>query len=82
MSIGELDLEKEFNKDNKSVTGDILVGNLVNEHPELLDTLMEVGMHCVGCPASQMESLNDAAMVHGLDPEAVVAALNKKLAGV
>ena len=42
---------------------------------------MEVGMHCLGCPSSQVERLEDAAIVHGLDPKMVVDTVNKKLFG-
>ncbi|WP_147633932.1 DUF1858 domain-containing protein [Treponema pectinovorum] len=63
----------------KKVSGDMLVGQIVKDFPEAIDTLMEIGMHCLGCPSSQMESLNDAAFVHGLDPEAVVKKVNEKL---
>ena len=42
--------------------------------------LMREGMHCVGCPAHQMESLGEAAMVHGIDPDTLVARLNAFLA--
>ena len=37
--------------------------------PEAAPILMEIGMHCLGCPASQMESLEEAAMVHGIDSD-------------
>ncbi len=42
--------------------------------------MMQYGMHCLGCPASQMESLEDACMVHGLDVAPVVDAINAKIA--
>ncbi|MGI5058376.1 DUF1858 domain-containing protein [Treponema pectinovorum] len=63
----------------KKVSGDMLVGQIVKDFPEAIDTLMEIGMHCLGCPSSQMESLNDAAFVHGLNPEDVVKKVNEKL---
>ncbi len=65
----------------KKITGEMLMGEIVSTYPEVIDTLMEVGMHCLGCPSSQLESLNDAAYVHGLDPQTVINAVNKKLAG-
>ena len=37
---------------------------------------MEIGMHCLGCPHSQGESIEEACMVHGTDPDALVAKLN------
>ena len=59
-----------------AVTADTLVGQIVREHPEAIEVLLSIGMHCLGCPASQMESLADAAAVHGLKPEDVVNAVN------
>ena len=44
-----------------------LIGEIVNCYPETIDILLGIGMHCLGCPASQMESLEEAAMVHGMD---------------
>ena len=41
---------------------------------------IEMGMHCLGCPASQAESLEDACAVHGVDPESVIKAINDKIA--
>ena len=65
----------------KMISGDMLVGQIVNEYPQAVEILMEVGMHCLGCPSSQVERLEDAAIVHGLDPKMVVDAVNKKLFG-
>ena len=62
-----------------AITGDMLVGELVQEHPEVVDTLLESGMHCLGCPSSQMESLADACYVHGLNPEEVVSRVNARI---
>lgn len=59
------------------VTKDMLIGELIRKKPEAVETLMSFGMGCVGCPASQMESLEEAAMVHGLDLESLMKALNK-----
>ena len=64
----------------KKITGEMLVGKICAEHPEAIPALQAVGMHCLGCPSSQMESLNDAAFVHGLDPQKVVDAVNAALA--
>lgn len=41
--------------------------------------LFGIGMHCLGCPASQAESLEDAAAVHGMDSKMVVDAVNQKI---
>ena len=56
-----------------------LIGEIVMNHPEAMDVLLGIGMHCLGCPASQMESLEDACMVHGFDPAQVVEAINERI---
>ena len=58
------------------ITKDTLIGELVRKKPESIEVLMSFGMGCVGCPSSQMESLEEAAMVHGLDLNRLMAALN------
>lgn len=62
------------------VSNDTLVGEIVNTYPETIDVLLSAGMHCLGCPASQAESLADACAVHGLEPSAVMDAVNAKIA--
>ena len=61
---------------NEKVTTETLIGEIVHNHPEACDVLLEIGMHCLGCPASQMESVGDAAMVHGYQPQEVVDRIN------
>ena len=63
-----------------AVTGQTLIGELVNNHPETVEILLSIGMHCLGCPASQAESLEDACSVHGLNADQVIAAVNEKIA--
>ena len=60
------------------VTKDMLIGELIRKKPEAVEVLMSFGMGCVGCPSSQMESLEEAAMVHGLDLSKLMDALNEK----
>ena len=59
-----------------------LVGEIVNTYPESIEVLMSKGMHCLGCPASQAESINDACLVHGLNPNDVISAVNAKITEV
>lgn len=61
------------------VSADMLVGDIVKNFPESADALMACGMHCLGCPSSQMESLADACMVHGLKVEEVLAKVNEAI---
>ncbi|EFI41738.1 MULTISPECIES: DUF1858 domain-containing protein [Peptoniphilus] len=58
------------------VTKDTIIGELLANKPESIGTLMSFGMGCVMCPASQMESLEEAALVHGLNVDLLVEALN------
>ena len=64
----------------KKVTGDMLVGQIVNEHPETIPVLMGIGMHCLGCPASRGESIEEACAVHGVDCDELIEKLNEHLA--
>lgn len=61
------------------ITADMLVGDILRAYPQAAPILMENGMHCLGCPSSQMESLRDACMVHGLDADVVTANVNQRL---
>lgn len=61
---------------NEKIKKEMLVSDIVMNHPELVDPLMQMGMHCISCYASQMETLEEAAMVHGLNPDDIVEDLN------
>ena len=65
---------------NRYINEDTLIGEIVNQYPESIGILLEAGMHCLGCPASQAESLKDACAGHGLDHKPVIDALNAKIA--
>jgi hybrid cluster-associated redox disulfide protein len=58
------------------VTKEMTISQLLIEHPNVAPILMEIGMHCLGCPSAQAESLEDAAMVHGLDADLLVEKIN------
>ena len=64
----------------ESVNAQTLVGEIVMNHPEAIEVLMSIGMHCLGCPASQAESLEDACAVHGIPVDQVVEAINSRIA--
>ena len=53
------------------------IGELIANAPEKADILLEAGMHCLGCPSAQAETLEEACAVHGIDVEELVAELNK-----
>jgi hybrid cluster-associated redox disulfide protein len=61
------------------ITGDMLIANIISQYPDAIYLLMNCGMGCVSCPASQLESLTEACMVHGLDGVEVARYLNVEL---
>ena len=62
------------------VSKDMLIGQLLQIDANIAPILMRAGMHCIGCPSSQMESLEEAAMVHGFDADILVQQINDFLA--
>ncbi|MDD6211813.1 MAG: DUF1858 domain-containing protein [Clostridiales bacterium] len=62
------------------VTKEMLIGEIINMDINIVPILMGAGMHCVGCPSSQGESLDEACMVHGIETETLVNAINEYLA--
>ena len=60
-----------------AITKDMLISEILKHNPNSAEILMRFGMGCIGCPSSQMETLEQAAMVHGLDLEKVMEALNQ-----
>ena len=59
-----------------NITKDMINGDILKESPDMAPVLMAAGMHCIGCPSSQMESVEEAAMVHGIEPELLLARIN------
>jgi hybrid cluster-associated redox disulfide protein len=52
------------------------IGEVIRTKPEAAGILMSFGMGCIGCPSAQAETLEEAAMVHGIDTDELVKALN------
>jgi len=76
----EDDMELFFGKaeDEKAkISASMIIGDILRENPDAAPILMECGMHCLGCPSAQMESLADACMVHGIEVDWVLEKLNK-----
>lgn len=67
-------------KKKVSVTKTTQIGELLSMNPNVKDVLLGFGLHCLGCPMSQMESLEEACMVHGIDADLVVEKVNEFLA--
>ena len=61
------------------VTKDTMIGELLQIDEGVAPILLNIGMHCLGCPSSQMETIERAAMVHGIDSEMLVDEINSFL---
>jgi hybrid cluster-associated redox disulfide protein len=59
------------------ITKDMTIGEVVRQYPDKAEVLMSFGMGCVGCPSAQAETIAEAATVHGINLDELVAALNK-----
>ncbi len=57
------------------ITKDMTIGEILASAPDVAPVLMGAGMHCLGCPASQGETLEEAAMVHGIDVDELMNAI-------
>jgi hybrid cluster-associated redox disulfide protein len=52
---------------------------IIEENPESIEVLLNSGMHCFGCPMAQMETLEEGAMAHGLNPDELIEKINSKI---
>lgn len=59
-----------------TVTKTTMIGELLQIDQNIAPLLLGIGMHCLGCPSSQMETIEEAAMVHGIEPDALVDQIN------
>ena len=55
-----------------NITKEMTIGEILRTKPEVAPILLEAGMHCLGCPSAQAESLEEAAMVHGMDVDVLM----------
>ncbi len=58
------------------ITKDTTIGDILEIKPSAIPVLMEIGMHCIGCPASAGETVAEAAMVHGVDADLLIERMN------
>ena len=52
-----------------TITKDTIIGDILTIAPQTAPLFMNIGMHCLGCPASRGETVEQACMVHGVDPD-------------
>lgn len=58
------------------ITKETMIGELLQIDSNVAPLLLNIGMHCLGCPSSQMETIEEAAMVHGINPDELVSSIN------
>lgn len=61
------------------VTKEMIIADILRIDSGIIPILMQAGMHCVGCPSSQGESLEEACFVHGMDIEPLLKSINDYL---
>lgn len=59
-----------------AITKNDIIGDVLDKHPETAQLFFSIGMHCLGCPASRGETIEEACAVHGADADQLVASLN------
>ena len=64
----------------KQVTRETIIGDILDMDQSTAPYFMEIGMHCLGCPASRGESIEEACEVHGVDCDELIEKLNEHLA--
>lgn len=64
----------------KEITKDMVIGDILDQDGGTAVFFFEMGMHCLGCPASRGETVEEACAVHGVDVDALVARVNEYLA--
>lgn len=62
------------------ITKDSIIGDVLDQYPDVAPFFLEIGMHCLGCPSARGETIEQACMVHGEDPDELVAKLNEAIA--
>lgn len=64
-----------------TITKDTIIGDILNIAPQTAPLFLSIGMHCLGCPASRGETVEQACAVHGVEVEDLLAKVNAMIAG-
>ena len=63
------------------ITKDTIIGDILDIAPETAPIFLSIGMHCLGCPASRGETVEEACAVHGVNVDELLAKVNAAIAG-
>jgi len=58
------------------ITKDTIIGNILDIAPETAPIFLSIGMHCLGCPSSRGETVEQACMVHGVNVDELLEKIN------
>lgn len=61
------------------INKEMIIGDILDAHPETASFFLEIGMHCLGCPASRGETVEQACMVHGTNADDLIQKINASL---
>lgn len=61
-----------------NITKDTVIGDILDLAPQTAPIFMSIGMHCLGCPASRGETVEEACYVHGIDVDKLVELVNQE----
>lgn len=70
-------LKEVENMSEQKITKDMMIADIIKVDENLIPVLLNAGMHCVGCPSSLGETLEEAAEVHGIDADELCDLLNE-----
>jgi len=70
-----------FNMENKKITKEMKIEEILQKYPETLSVFLKHGFHCLGCAAASFENLAAGARVHGIDIDELIKELNKTIKG-
>ena len=60
------------------ITKSTIIGDILDIAPQTAPIFMAIGMHCLGCPSSRAETVEEACMVHGIDVDKLLALVNQE----
>ena len=72
-AVGVLEMAKK----KQTITSNMTIGDVLKSNPQLAEIFLGFGMHCISCPISLMETVEEAAMVHDVDLEFLLKKLNE-----
>ena len=62
-----------------TITKDLIIGDVLDKYPETAELFLQMGMHCLGCPAARGETIEEACQVHSADADELVKKINEKI---